>query len=153
MSVKHLLVLCAAIFIAACAQESSDPNEVTEPAATAAVVADPAEVAALVAAADPAMGKRLYIFCQACHTVNAGGQNKVGPNLSGVIGRAAGQADGFVYSAALAGSGVVWDVAALDSWIENPGKLVPGTTMIFGGIKDPQQRANLIAYLQQVTQP
>jgi cytochrome c len=151
MTVKHLLAISTVLVLSACAQESSAP--VLAGQAQAPAVSDPAEVAARVAAADPDMGKRQYIFCQACHTVNAGGQNKVGPNLSGIIGRSAGQGAGFVYSDPLTESGLVWDVATLDSWIENPRKLVPGTTMIFGGIKDPSQRANLIAYLHQATQP
>ena len=163
MTFKNFFALSLVVFLSACAQESSDPKEAADTAATsaqavaeeakavAAVTADPAEVAARVAAADPAMGKRQYIFCQACHTVNAGGQNKVGPNLHGVVNRPAAQAEGFVFSAALADSDLVWDLATLDSWIENPGKLAPGTTMVFGGVKDPAQRANLIAYLQQVT--
>jgi cytochrome c len=152
MTVKYFLAVSTVLVLSACAQESSAPVVAGQEAAPPAVT-DPAEVAARVAAADPDMGKRQYIFCQACHTVNAGGQNKVGPNLFGVINRSAGQAEGFVYSGPLTESGLVWDEATLDSWIENPGKLIPGTTMIFGGIKDPAQRANLIAFLQQVTQP
>ena len=111
------------------------------------------DVATLVANADPALGKRQYIFCQACHSTEPGGANKIGPNLSGVIGRDAAKGPGFIYSAALSDSGVVWDVAALDQWIENPAAMVPGTTMVFAGIRDPEQRANLIAYLQEVASP
>jgi cytochrome c len=152
MTVKNLLAVSMVLVLCSCAQEdAAAPAELS--AAAAPVVADPAEVAARVAAADAAMGKRQYIYCQSCHTVNAGGQNKVGPNLSGVIDRAAGQAEGFVYSDALSNTELVWDLATLDAWIENPRKLAPGTTMIFGGVKDPAQRANLLAYLQQVTQP
>jgi cytochrome c len=152
MTVKNLLAVSMVLVLCSCAQEDAAvPVELS--AAAAPVVADPAEVAARVAAADAAMGKRQYIYCQSCHTVNAGGQNKVGPNLSGVIDRAAGQAEGFVYSDALSNTELVWDLATLDAWIENPRKLAPGTTMIFGGVKDPAQRANLLAYLQQVTQP
>jgi cytochrome c len=151
MTVKNLLAVSMVLVLCSCAQEdTAAPSEGT---AAAPVVADPVEVVARVAAADAAMGKRQYIYCQSCHTVNAGGQNKVGPNLSGVIDRAAGQAEGFVYSDALSNTELVWDLATLDAWIENPRKLAPGTTMIFGGVKDPAQRANLLAYLQQVTQP
>jgi cytochrome c len=143
MIARNVFALAAGIAMVACAQETSAP--------AAPVIADPAEVAARVAAADAAMGRRQYIFCQACHTTNPGGQNKVGPNLSGIVGQSAGQVDGFVYSAALSASGLIWDLPALDSWLDNPNALVPGTTMIFGGVRDPAQRANLIAYLQQVT--
>ena len=158
MKIKYLFSIALVLVLAGCAQEEpaapvegAAPEE-SAPAAEAPVLPDPAEVAARVAAADPEMGKRQYIFCQACHSTNSGGANKVGPNLFGFIDRPAGQAAGFVYSEPLTSSGLVWDLAVLDAWIENPGKVIPGTTMVFGGIKDPLQRANLIAYLQQATQ-
>ncbi|MGI9291815.1 MAG: c-type cytochrome [Gammaproteobacteria bacterium] len=158
MTVKHIFLLVLIIVLAGCAQEDAGaPQEAAGQAAedakeTAATVADPAEVAARVAAADPENGKRLYIYCQACHTLNSGGPNKVGPNLYGVVNRGAAMAEGFVFSEPLSNSGLVWDQVTLDAWIENPSRLVPGTTMVFGGIKDPVQRANLIAYLEQATQ-
>ncbi|MBT8422189.1 MAG: cytochrome c family protein [Gammaproteobacteria bacterium] len=151
--------------LAACAQSDSEgPAAAAEGAAedamsTAQGAADgardaadqaaPADVAALVAAADPEQGKRFYIFCQACHTLNEGGMNKVGPNLHGIVGADAAQVEGFVYSEALTDAGIKWDVATLDAWIKRPAGLVPGTTMVFAGINDPEQRAALIAYLQQ----
>jgi cytochrome c len=104
-----------------------------------------------MAAADPAMGQRQYIVCQACHSVDAGGAHKVGPNLHGIFGRAAGQAEGFMYSSALRDSGITWDAATMDEWLAGPSMMVPGTIMVFAGVNDPVQRANLIAYLQQVT--
>ena len=145
--------------LAACAQPDSE-SPAADAAATAegaaadareaAAEAAPVDVAALVAAADPEEGKRFYIFCQACHTLNAGGMNKVGPNLNGIVGAQAAQVEGFVYSDALTGSGLVWDAETLDAWIRRPAELVPGTTMVFAGINDPEQRAALIAFLQQV---
>ena len=152
MTVKNLLAVSMVLVLCSCAQEDAAApaeNAATESSVTAApVVADPAEVAARVAAADAAMGKRQYIYCQSCHTGNAGGQNKFGPNLSGVIDRAAGQAEGFVYADALSNTGLVWNLATLDAWIENPRKLAPGTTMIFGGVKDPAQRKLHKAFLR-----
>jgi cytochrome c len=160
-----LLVAVAGIIVAGCAQETGAPKTAASAAGeTAAATAggkaagaaeaadsarDAADFAARMASADPALGKRQYIYCQACHTVQVGGPNKVGPNLAGVLKRPAAKADGFVYSAALTNSGIVWDPATLDRWLASPAKLVPGTTMVFAGINDPQQRANLIAYVQQ----
>jgi cytochrome c len=97
------------------------------------------------------MGQRQYIYCQACHSIDAGGAHKVGPNLHGIFGRSAGQAEGYVYSTVLRESGITWDAAAMDKWLVSPAAMVPGTTMVFAGVSDPVQRANLIAYLQQVT--
>lgn len=139
-----LMALVAGL-LGACAQEGAE----TGAAATATDAAAP--VAAADLTGDPEQGKRYYIFCQACHTLNEGGMNKVGPNLHGVAGNAAAQAGGFVYSDALTNAGLVWDDATLDAWIARPAELVPGTTMVFAGISDPQQRADLIAYLKQAT--
>lgn len=167
MNSKRMFVLVlAGLFAAGCAQETGAP--MTDPATDAAAQAGAsanaaatdaaaqasdevaaANVAALVAKADPKMGKRQYILCQACHTVQSGAPNRVGPNLAGVVGRPAAQAPGFKYSAAMKDSGIVWNAAMLDKWLQGPATLVPGTTMVFGRIDDPQQRANLIAYLQQ----
>ena len=162
-----LISLLALLALAGCAQESGAPKSVAaDAAATAEATSDAASNSAaaikaeavparadideLLAAADPDMGKRQFIVCQACHSTLSGGPNKVGPNLYGIVGSSAAQVDGFFYSAALSESGIVWDAASLDQWLERPSALVPGTTMVFAGINDPQQRANLIAYLQKM---
>jgi cytochrome c len=158
MNLLKIITMLTVLMIAACAQDtgvpaSSDANSAADTAASAngdAGAENEADIDALLAAADPALGKRQYIFCQACHTVAAGGANKLGPNLSGIVGKEAAVAPGFVYSAALVEAGLVWDAASLDQWIANPSAMVPGTTMVFAGIRDPEQRANLIAYLQEV---
>ena len=67
------------------------------------------------------------------------------------MGRAAGKAEGFIYSAPLLESGIVWDEKSLDQWLQNPAAMVPGTTMVFPGIPDPVQRADLIAYIRDMT--
>jgi cytochrome c len=85
--------------------------------------------------------------CAVCHSINPG-QNIVGPSLAGVVGRKAGQIDGFDYSEANRKSGLTWDVATLDTYLTNPRGLVPGTKMSFPGLKDPADRAAVIAYLK-----
>lgn len=98
---------------------------------------------------DAAAGQRIYIFCQSCHSINEGGSNKVGPNLYGIFGQPAAQAEGFIYSDALSSANITWTADVLDQWITRPAALVPGTTMVFAGVNNPQQRADLIAYLQE----
>jgi cytochrome c len=75
------------------------------------------------------------------------GQNKIGPSLFGVVGRKTGTVPGFNYSPANAGANLTWDPATLDKYLESPRAMMPGTKMTFGGVKDPEKRANLIAYL------
>ena len=101
---------------------------------------------------DPEMGKRQFAPCSACHTVEDGGPDKLGPNLHGVIGRKAGTKPGFAgYSDGLKASGITWDADKIDTWITNPRKVVPDTKMAFLGIANPTVRANIIAFLQQAT--
>ena len=100
-------------------------------------------------AADLEKGKRLFKRCAACHTVESGGHNKVGPNLHGFYGKKAGQKD-FKYSKGFKAAGLTWDDATLDKWITNPRKLVKGTKMLFPGLRNEKQRADLIAYLKTV---
>jgi cytochrome c len=87
-------------------------------------------------------------YCTACHTVEAG-KNKVGPSLAGVVGRKAGSAPGFNYSDANKNSGVTWDETHLDEYLANPRKLIPGTKMIFAGIKKEDERKAVISYLEE----
>ncbi len=144
MLIRLICILIPVSFLFACAQDSDSPaGDGADVAAQSAV----AEVA--VTEGDPEKGKRFYMYCQACHSINAGGKNKVGPNLHGIVGAAAAAVEGFNYSDALAGADITWDEEALDKWIIRPSALVPGTTMVFAGISDPQQRADLIAYLKQ----
>jgi cytochrome c len=84
--------------------------------------------------------------CQACHTATAGQPARVGPNLSGVVGRKAAATKPFAYSAALKASGLTWTKASLDTFLSAPAKMVPGTRMVVA-VTDPAQRAALIKYL------
>lgn len=101
---------------------------------------------------DAAKGERLFNRCKACHTVEAGGADRQGPNLHGVFGRKAGTKEGYNYSKAMANSDVVWNDETIDAYITDPKGFIPNNKMIFVGIKNEKQRADLIAYLKQATQ-
>jgi len=90
-------------------------------------------------------GASVFKKCKACHAVD--GKNKVGPHLDGVVGRKAGAVEGFKYSDAMMNYGKTWDEATLDAYIANPKTAVPGNKMVFVGVKDEQDRKDLIAYL------
>lgn len=103
------------------------------------------------AAGDAALGAQAFRNCAACHSLDPG-TNMTGPSLAGIFGRKAGTLPSFRrYSAALKGSGLVWDDQTLDAWIRDPASLVPGNEMAFPGIPNAAARAALIAYLHEAT--
>lgn len=105
--------------------------------------------AAPALAQDAAAGEKAFRACQACHTIEEGAPHRVGPNLYGVVGRKAAAAEGYTYSQALRQADLTWTEDTLDAFLEAPRDYVPGTKMVYPGVKDPQQRQDLIAYLKQ----
>ena len=106
---------------------------------------------ALLAAADVANGEKIAKKCAACHTFDAGGPNKVGPNLHNIVGAARAHAADFAYSAAITGLSGAWTYEELDSFLSSPKAYAPGTKMTFAGVKSAADRADLLLYLASVT--
>jgi len=98
-------------------------------------------------AGDAKNGAEVYKRCAVCHTDDKGGGDGVGPNLFGIVGRKAATRPGFMYSAPLQKSGVVWTEANLTKWAAGPARMVPGTKMVFPGITSETQQADVAAYL------
>jgi cytochrome c len=100
------------------------------------------------AESDSLKGEQIYHRCQGCHSID---RNRVGPMHKGLFGRPAGSVPGFSYSDAMKNSGIVWSEETLNQFLQGPRKMVPGTKMTYAGVADPQDRADLIAYLKQAT--
>ena len=100
-------------------------------------------------AGDATKGEKVFRKCKTCHTVEKDGKNKVGPNLFGVVGRKAGAVEGFKYSSAMAESGLTWDEATLNKFLEKPKDVVKKTKMVFPGLRKDDERADVIAYMKQ----
>jgi cytochrome c len=102
----------------------------------------------LLASANPDHGKSTTRLCQACHTLDKGGPNRVGPNLWGVVGRKRASVPGYDYSSAMKAKGGTWTFDELNKFLAGPQKYIPGTKMTFAGVSNDKQRADLIAYLR-----
>merc|ERR1712224_186122 len=100
---------------------------------------------------DVKKGAKLFkAKCAQCHTIEEGGNVKQGPPLWGIYGKASGTADGFTFSEANKGSGIVWSEKHMFEYLVNPKKYIPGTKMVFAGMKKPKERADLVAYVAQM---
>jgi cytochrome c len=145
----------AALSLAGCSggEKKAEDTAATETAAAAGTAATPADAAAETPVAyasltgDAAAGEKTFAQCKACHQF-VEGKNGVGPSLAGIVGHTAGQVVGFSYSAANKNSGVTWTEETMFEYLEAPQKFMPGTKMAFAGLKKPQDRANVIAYLK-----
>lgn len=106
-------------------------------------------IATLLASADAAKGADVFKKCAACHTINQGGAAGIGPNLYATMGKPVAGHAGFAYSDALKKVGGNWDFEKMNAWLTSPRKFAPGTKMTFAGLSNPQDRANIIVYLNQ----
>jgi cytochrome c len=104
-------------------------------------------IAFYLATADAAAGEQVFKKCTACHNADKGGANALGPNLWGIMGEPVGKGHGYAFSPALAGVGGTWNWDNLSAWLASPKKFAPGTKMTFAGLSNPQDRANVIAFL------
>ena len=158
-----MMMVAVAALLVACGQKTSSGSDQastpTEPA-SAPAIATPEQAKALVAtlpapfnAGDPEAGKAKFTPCAACHTVTQGGPNMTGPNLYGIFGRKRASLANFDYSDPFKAVGGTWYAAGIDTWISGPQAMIPGTRMSFPGLKDPKDRADVIAYLKVATSP
>lgn len=132
------VLLAGAFALASCGKSEAPPTDSPADEATPAPAIEPTA----------AMGEQVFKRCVACHTVDNGGRNGIGPNLHGVVGAAVASKPDFSYSSAMKAKGGVWDAAALDTYLEAPMKIVPGTRMAFAGVIDAADRKALILYLE-----
>jgi cytochrome c len=105
--------------------------------------------AGLAHAQDVASGEKVFLQCKACHQVGETAKNGVGPVLNGLFGRKSGTIEGFSYSPANKNSGITWDEATFREYIKDPKAKIPGTKMVFPGLKDPKQVDDIVAFLKQ----
>ena len=154
------LLLPAIVGFAACGNDSvqNESNEQAPILLTAASLGEQSVLPAneILAAppyqnADIDNGSRLAQVCRACHSLDKGGPQMIGPPLHGFFGRAAATVEGFDYSAAMHEVEFVWTPRALDAWLMQPGRFLPGNRMTFAGVPKEQDRNDLIAYLLQTT--
>lgn len=161
MKIRVPVLLIAGALLAACGGPPSgdqdaaanDPTVITAATLGAQVVLPTADYLKLpeYANADPAYGARLAMHCRACHSFEQGGPTVSGPNLYGMFGRRAGEVDGYPYSKALAEADFIWTPEALDAWLMEPMRFLPGNRMAYPGLREQGDRNAVIAELLRLT--
>ena len=150
IGVQHL---AAIIYHTESADPLTYPVEVAEEGHGGAAADKPVEVVIpftqLLASADASKGAKVFKKCASCHTLPEGGNNGTGPNLFGIVGRGVGSTSGFSYSQGMATLGGTWTFDRLNEFLTKPKAYLPDTKMSFAGVKKPQQRADLVAFLNQ----
>ncbi|MFG1480125.1 cytochrome c family protein [Xanthobacter sp. V4C-4] len=142
------LVLASMLLLAATGAAFADPDPAKPDTPPAAAAAAPASAEA----GDAAKGETVFKKCMACHAIGPGAKTKVGPPLNGIVGAKWAHFEGYAYSQDIkdgAAAGKVWDLATLDNYLTNPKVLAPKGKMAFAGVKNDQERADLIAFLAQ----
>ncbi|WP_069878509.1 cytochrome c family protein [Bosea sp. BIWAKO-01] len=103
----------------------------------------------VMAAGDATTGEKIFLRCRACHQIGETAKNAVGPKLNGLLGRPAGSVEGYSYSAANKNSGITWDESTFRDYIKAPQAKIPGTKMVFAGLKSEQEIDDVVAFLKQ----
>ena len=144
------IVFISVITLSTCGKsDANTASSAPAPTPQAQSTAASAPTESPVAVMSPAeRGAKVYKRCKACHTINAGGKNRVGPNLWGIVGKQAGQAEGFAYSKAMENSDVIWTEENLSAYLLKPTDFLPGGRMAFAGLKKEEDREAVIAYIK-----
>ena len=152
--------LVAALLLSGCGNKSGDAESEKDkaPALTAATLGEQQVMAVneyldqpRYAKANRRNGERQAQICRACHSLDAGGPNMVGPGLYGFFGKPVGSVEGFGYSPVMRNADFVWTPRALDAWLAQPGRFLPGNRMTFAGVMRQEDRDDLIAWLLEET--
>lgn len=152
------MLACACLLAAACNDGASTARDRGPPLPTAATLGEQSVKSVAVYLEEPPyagssneLGERLLLQCRACHTLDEGAGHQLGPNLYGMFGRRVGTAQGFRYTKALLDADFVWTPRALDAWLAQPQRFLPGNAMAYAGLMYPEDRAALIASLMRRT--
>ena len=121
----------------------------TTTVSTSSTEIEKVDIAALMALGDVMSGEKIFKKCAACHSINKGGKNKIGPALYNVVGRAVGGVDDYKYSKALASYGKEWTFEELNGFLKKPASYLKGTKMSYAGLRKEKDRASVIKYLNQ----